>query len=194
MVRNPNDGRCLRTRQAVEEALYNFYSAHSYFEKITIRRLCRDAKISAQSFYRNYRGIYDVILGKDAKIETGLLEAVDMESSFMVGLARMFNFVKKNGGYFKINLFQERGTPFEIILKIFEPKILKFVQLERKRRRAAEIDQRICAEVKNYLIFKLVWWIEKDEFDDEKLLLRIDEIITYTKERILEMEKQLSRR
>ena len=194
MVRNPNDGRCLKTKQAVEEALYDFYSTHSHFEKITVRGLCRDARISATSFYRNYRGVYEVVLGKDSKIEVSLSEAVGAESSFVVGLARLFYFVKKNGDYFNVNLFQERGTPFEIILKIFEPKILRFILVERKKRRSIEVDQKICAEVKNYLIFRLIWWIENDKFDDEKLVVRIDEIVTYAKGRILEMEKHLSHR
>lgn len=192
MVKNPHDGRCLKTRRAVEKALYDFYSTHSHFEKLTIRGLCQKASVSAPAFYRNYRGIYDVMQAKDTEINAGLLKAVETDSSLVVGIVRLFNFAKKNRSYFIVNLFQERNTPFEIILKIFEPKIMRFIRLERKTRRAKEVDQRICAEVKNYLIFKLAWWMKKDNFDDEKSVMRINEITTYAKERILEMEKRLS--
>ncbi|MBR3365788.1 hypothetical protein IKG48_01555 [Candidatus Saccharibacteria bacterium] len=192
MLRNPSDGRCLKTRQAVEEALYDFYSTHSYFERLTVRGLCREAKVSASAFYRNYRGIYDVVRAKDNKIRTELLETVGEESSLLVGLVRLFNFVRKNDSYFHINFLQERGVPFEIVLKIFESKILRFIRTERRMRRPEKVDQRICDETKNYLIFRLTWWIEKDRFDDEQSTERINEIMAYAKERILEMEKRLS--
>ena len=187
------DQRCRKTRAAVENALYDFYGNHSHFEKMPVTRLCQAAKISTPTFYRHYKGVHDVVQAKDRKMSARLKRKVGDDGRLTTGLVRAFSFVGENDGYYATNFLQRYEKPFENLARILEPKILDFVKLERRTRRAVETDQRICAEIEHYLIFEIKLWIDKDACDFEKSNERISEVIFYSRCRISEMEEKLKR-
>lgn len=197
MAGNPTgyvDKRCRKTRVAVENALYNFYGSHSHFERLPITRLCKTANVSTPTFYRHFRGVHDVVKAKDRKMNARLKRKVGDDSRLPTGLVRTFDFVGKNGTYYVTNFLQQYEKPFENLAHVLNPKILEFVRLERRTRRSLTADQRICSEIEHYLIFEIKWWINQDRCDFDKSSERIDEVILYSKYRIQEMEKQLSRK
>ncbi|MBR3177457.1 hypothetical protein IKF27_01460 [Candidatus Saccharibacteria bacterium] len=190
---NGADKRCRRTRAALEDALYNFYGGHSHFERLPVVRLCKAARVSTPTFYRHYRGVHSVVLGKDYKINLRLRRRVGEDVRLMVGLIRAFCFVGENNRYYTINLLRCYERPFLSFTTVMEPKILDFVKIERGSRRARKVDQRICAEIKTYLIFELKLWIKNDDCDSEKIDSHVQEVLFYSRCRIQEMEKKLSR-
>lgn len=189
-----NDERCKKTRAALEGALYDFYAEHSHFEKLPIVKLCEAAKVSTPTFYRHYKSVHDVVMAKDRKINTKLKRKVGNDSRLVSGLVRTFGFIEENTDYYMVNILQQYEKPFENLVHILEPKILDFVKVERKTRRSQKVDQRICSEIENYLIFEIKWWIRKDGCDLAKSNERIEAVIFYSKCRIYEMERKLSKR
>lgn len=131
---------------------------------------------------------------KDRKMSAKLRRRLGDDSRLITGLVRAFSFVGENGDYYVTNFSQQYEKPFENLARILEPKILDFVKLERKTRRTAETDRRICSEIEHYLIFEIKGWIKEDACDFEKSSERIEEVIFYSRCRIYEMEEKLSRK
>lgn len=127
-------------------------------------------------------------------MNASLKRKIGDDSRLITGLVRTFNFVSENDNYYITNFLQQYEKPFDNLAQILEPKILDFVKLERKAKRAIETDQKICSEIKHYLIFEIKWWIRKDACNFEKSNERIDDVIFYSRCRIHDMERKLSQR
>ena len=112
--------------------------------------------------------------------------------SLLVELTKLFYFVKKNALYYKYNILRMNARAFEEISDSMRPEIRLFVKTSRGTRRAEGVDDWICFEIENYISTELKWWIIRDEMDTEKIDVKVQEILAFTKQRIEASEKRLS--
>ena len=133
------------------------------------------ANISTPTFYRHFRGIYEVVEASHEKVDAELAEAIQSCSSLAICLFRLFHFVQNHEIYYRMNLYQMSFRPFRCMASLLEPKISAYVIPDAK--------QRNCYEIESCFVIELLWWIKKDHMNSDKMDTRINAILDFTKQR-----------
>lgn len=189
---NLMDGRCLRTREALEQSLFQFFTVHPYSERLSVMTLCKSAGVSTPTFYRHYPGLLEVAEAGHMRIQLELTVIFEEGTSLIISLTRLFYFVAKHALYYRYNVLRMNARAFEGISGLMRTEIGLFVRTSRGTRRARGVDDWICFEVENYVTAVLKWWIIQDGLDVRKIDDRVQEILAFIKQRIEASEKRLA--
>lgn len=168
---NTRDKRCERTRAAVEKSLFYYYMEHPFFEQPPVIYLCRMANISTPTFYRHFKGVYEVVEASHEAMRNELVGLVKSSNSLKTSLFKLFHFIRKHEIYYRMNIYQMSFRPFKQIVEVFEPKITASL--------SKDIQQKSYYEIESYLVVELSWWIVKDGFDDSLVEMHIKAILDF---------------
>ncbi|MBR3414862.1 TetR/AcrR family transcriptional regulator [Candidatus Saccharibacteria bacterium] len=189
---NLADRRCSRTREALEQSLFQFFTVHPYSEKLSVVTLCKSAGVSTPTFYRHYPGLLEVAEAGHMRIQMELTVVFEENTSLLISLTRLFYFVAKHALYYRYSVLRMNARAFEGISSSIQTEIKLFVRTSRGTRRAKMVDDWICFEVGNYVATVLKWWILWDKLDIRKIDDRVQEILAFIKQRIEASEKRLA--
>ena len=157
--------------------------------------MCESAAVSTPTFYRHYGGILEVLESGHKRAGRELKIAFENGGSLLVGLTKLFCFVRNNELYYRYSVARMNDRAFEDVAEVIRPMIWEFMQeYNRKKWResanakastktAAEADEELCFEIENYVTMKLKWWITRDELDEGKIDARVREILEFMRRR-----------
>ncbi|MBQ9017054.1 TetR/AcrR family transcriptional regulator, partial [Candidatus Saccharibacteria bacterium] len=186
---NLMDRRCIKTREAVVEALFSFYATHSRYDRLSVQTLCLIAKISTPTFYRHFSEVLEVAELGHKIIRVELNSIVKTETALFVSLIQVFYFVVNHKNYYLANIHQMCTLPFEEIRILLEPKIVTHIQKSQRVTYPNELAEWLCYETGSYVALVLNWWIGKETCDAEKIDRHARQIIIYTNQRIAEADR-----
>lgn len=116
-------------------------------DKITVAKVCENAHISRQSFYRNFRDKYDLVNWYFECLVGNSLKQMGISCTLREGLVKKFYFIKNEKAFF----FQAfRSHDINSLKEYDYQSILEFYKQYLQSRLKREIDEAVLFSLKVY--------------------------------------------
>lgn len=127
--------RFQETEIRMENAMLSLLK-HTEFEKITVKKICEEAKINRSTFYAHFEDIYDMLDRMEGELGKELLESYEgyegKQETLIFSepsLIRFLKHIKKHRYFYRINLQTRKSFPlkrgFDQLWEMIAPRCKK---------------------------------------------------------------------